>query len=78
MIDDYWRRRNNRRRKRQMTSEVAIVIQGHEHVLRGHRAVRFNSIMARKYKERPELMHAGRIERRAAEEAAFRETMEGK
>jgi hypothetical protein len=50
MFDDYWRRRDNRRRR--MTSEVAIVIQGQEHVLRGERAVRFNAIMAAKYKER--------------------------
>jgi hypothetical protein len=76
MFDDYWRRRDNRRRR--MTSEVAIVIQGQEHVLRGERAVRFNAIMAAKYKERPELLHAGRLERRNAEEAAFRETIEGK
>jgi hypothetical protein len=59
-----------------MTTEVAIVIQGHEHILRGERAVKFNAIMARKYRENPALFHSGRLERRNAEEAAFRETME--
>jgi hypothetical protein len=61
-----------------MTSEVCIVIAGVEHYLHGERAARFNAIMARKYAERPELFHAGRLERRNAEESAFREvTQEG-
>jgi hypothetical protein len=60
-----------------MTTEVAVTVYGQEHILRGERAVKFNSIMARKYRERPELLYAGRLERRNAEEAAFRETIEG-
>ena len=57
-----------------MTSEVAVVIFGHEHILRGERAARFVNILSRKYRESPELQHAGRLARAAAEEAAFRES----
>jgi hypothetical protein len=61
-----------------MTSEVSVVIYGIEHTLRGERAVRFNAIVAAAYAARPELFHAGRLERKNVEEAAFREvTHEG-
>jgi hypothetical protein len=59
-------------------TEVCVSVAGVEHCLRGTRAVRFNAIVAAKYKERPELYHSGRLERRVVEEAAFREvTQEG-
>jgi hypothetical protein len=57
-----------------MTSEVAVTINGVEHLLRGHRAKKFTDILARKYAERPELLHAGRLERQTAEASAFYES----
>jgi hypothetical protein len=60
-----------------MTHEVNVIVGAQEHTLRGERAKKFTDILARTYKERPELLHGTRLERRNAEEAAFRETMEG-
>jgi hypothetical protein len=57
-----------------MSSEVAVVVFGHEHILRGERAARFVNILSRKYRENPELQHAGRLERAKVEQDAFYES----
>jgi hypothetical protein len=61
-----------------MEHEVNVTVAGQEHCLRGARAKKFLDILAQKFAANPELQHAGRLERRAAEEQAFIEaTQEG-